>query len=43
VFPVRDATLFGRRDAFAAARAFEITRGKLVIVDEDKISLRTLD
>jgi hypothetical protein len=35
--------LFGQRDGFNAARHFHITRGKLVIVDEEKISLRTLD
>ncbi len=43
VFPICDTQLYGQRDAFNAARAFQINRGKLVIVDEDKISLRTLD
>lgn len=43
VFPIYNSELFGARDAFAAARMFDIHNGKLVIVDEDKISLRTLD
>ncbi|MBQ8294324.1 MAG: pyruvate kinase [Alphaproteobacteria bacterium] len=43
VFPIFDNQLFGQRDAFNAARRFHINIGKLVIVDEDKISLRTLD
>lgn len=43
VCPIFDAQLFGRRDAFNAARRFDINVGRLVIVDEDKISLRTLD
>ncbi len=43
VFPIYDNQLFGQRDAFNAARQFHINIGKLVIVDEDKISLRTLD
>lgn len=43
VFPVCDRYLFGQRDAFGAAAAFGIRTGKLVIVDDDKISLRTLD
>ncbi len=43
VFPIYDDDLFARRDAFNAARTFGIMSGKLVIVDEDKISLRTLD
>ncbi len=43
VFPICDETLFGMRDAFNSARRFGIESGKLVIVDEDKISLRTLD
>jgi pyruvate kinase len=42
VCPVFDEQLFGRRDAFGAARRFGISRGKLVIVDEDKISLREM-
>lgn len=43
VLPICDGYLFGQRDAFGAARQFGIGTGKLVIVDEDKISLRTLD
>ena len=43
VFPICSAELFGMRDAFNAARQFHINSGKLVIVDEEKISLRTLD
>lgn len=43
VFPIYDNELFGMRDAFNSARRFNINMGKLVIVDEDKISLRTLD
>ena len=43
VFPIYCPELFGMRDAFNAARRFNINMGKLVIVDEDKISLRTLD
>lgn len=43
VFPIYDTELFGMRDAFNAARHFNINSGKLVIVDEEKISLRTLD
>ena len=43
VFPICDDYLFGQRDAFEATRKFGIGFGKLVIVDEDKISLRTID
>ena len=43
VFPVYDTDLFAQRDAFNSARKFGVTSGKLVIVDDDKISLRTLD
>ena len=43
VFPIYDNELFGVRDGFNAARRFNINSGKLVIVDEEKISLRTLD
>lgn len=43
VFPIYDENLFAQKDAFNAARKFGIEEGKLVIVDEDKISLRTLD
>jgi len=43
VFPVCDRYLFGQRDAFGAAAMFGVRTGRLVIVDEDKISLRTLD
>ena len=43
VSPIYDEQLFGMRDGFNTARQFGIHTGKLVIVDEDKISLRTLD
>lgn len=43
VFPVFDNDLFAKRDAFNSARKFGVDSGKLVIVDDDKISLRTLD
>lgn len=43
VLPICDISLFGQRDAFAAAELFGIRTGRLVIVDEEKISLRTLD
>ena len=43
VFPICDEYLFGQRDAFNTVREFGIGVGKLVIVDDDKISLRTLD
>ena len=43
IFPIYDNYLFGQRDAFNAVRQFGIGIGKLVIVDDDKISLRTLD
>ena len=43
VFPICDGYLFGQRDAFGAMRNFGIEIGKIVIVDEDKVSLRTLD
>ena len=43
VFPVYDVSLFGQRDAFGAAALFGIRTGRLVIVDEEKISLRVLD
>ncbi|MBR3511141.1 MAG: pyruvate kinase [Alphaproteobacteria bacterium] len=43
IFPICDPYLFGQRDAFNAVRQFGIGTGKLVIVDDDKISLRTLD
>ncbi len=43
VFPIYDTELFGMRDGFNAARRFNINSGKLVIVDEEKISLRALD
>lgn len=43
VLPILDGYIFGQRDAFGAVRQFGIGTGKLVIVDEDKISLRTLD
>jgi len=43
VFPIYDAYLFSQRDAFGAVRKFGINNGKVVIVDEDNISLRTLE
>lgn len=43
VFPICDEVLYGQRDAFNSARQFGIGIGKLVIVDEDKISLRTIE
>ncbi len=43
VFTIYDNDLFAQRDAFNAARSVGIGSGKLVIVDEDRISLRTLD
>lgn len=43
VLPICDGYMFGQRDAFGAMRAFGIEIGKIVIVDEDKVSLRTLD
>jgi pyruvate kinase len=43
VFPICDKYFFGQRDAFNSARQFGIGIGKLVIVDDDKISLRTLE
>ena len=43
VFPIYCPELFGMRDAFNAARRMNVTAGKLVIVDEERISLRTLD
>lgn len=43
VCPICDDVLFAHRDAFNAARCFGVHSGKLVIVDEEKISLRTLD
>lgn len=43
VLPIYDVSLFGQRDAFVAASLFGIRNGRLVIVDEEKISLRVLD
>ena len=43
VFPIFDEYLYGQRLAFEAVHQFGISIGKLVIVDDDKISLRTLD
>ena len=43
VFPLFDEYLFGQRLAFESVRKFGIGFGKLVIVDDDKVSLRTLD
>lgn len=43
VLPICDKYLFGQRDAFNIAREFGINIGKLVIVDDDKVSLRAMD
>ena len=43
VFPIYNDYLFGERDAFTATRQFGIGVGKIVVVDEDKISLTTLE
>ncbi len=43
VFPICDDTLFGQRDGFDSARRFGIASGQLVIVDDEKISLRSMD
>lgn len=43
VFPLFDESLFGQRLAFESVRKFGIGYGKLVIVDGDKVSLRTID
>ena len=43
VLPIYSVALFGQRDAFGAAAQFGIRTGRLVIVDEEKISLRVLD
>ena len=43
VYPICNDDLFGPRDAFGAAHIFGIKTGKLVIVDDEKISLRILD
>lgn len=43
VFPIYDTQLFAQRDAFNSARVFGVNSGRLVIVDDDKISLRTMD
>ena len=43
VFPICNKSLFGQRDAFSAVRQFGIGFGKLVIVDEDEVSLQTID
>lgn len=42
VFPMCDADMFAGRDASGALRKFGVNNGKFVIVDDDKISLRTL-
>ena len=42
VFPVFDTDLYAHRDGFNAAHKFGVVSGKLVIVDENKKSLRTL-
>jgi len=43
VFPVVDTYLFGQRDASTTVRQFGIGIGKIVVVDDDKISLTTID
>lgn len=43
VFPIYDDALFGQRDGFNSARLFGISSGQLVIVDDEKISLRAMD
>lgn len=43
VFPICDDALFGQRDGFNSARQFGILSGQLVIVDDEKISLRAMD
>lgn len=43
VFPICDDVLFGQRDGFNSARLFGISSGQLVIVDDEKISLRAMD
>jgi len=43
VFTICDDVLYGQRDAFNSVRQFGIGTGKLVIVDEEKISLRTIE
>ena len=43
VFPICDDALFGPRDGFNSARQFGISSGQLVIVDDEKISLRAMD
>ena len=43
VSSVFDTQLFGMRDGFNSARRFGVHTGKLVIVDDEKVSLRTLD
>ncbi|MCQ2599116.1 MAG: pyruvate kinase [Alphaproteobacteria bacterium] len=42
VMPVLNAEMFDKRDAFAAARRCGIDAGKLVVVDGEEISLRTI-
>ena len=43
VFPIVDTYLFGQRDASTTVRQFGIGVGKIVVVDDDKISLTTID
>ena len=43
VFPVYTPDLFARRDAFAVARDAGISKGNIVIVDGDQVSLNSLD
>jgi pyruvate kinase len=42
VFPIFDARIFGQRDAVAAVNAFDISRGKITIVNNQSISLTEL-
>ena len=43
VVPVVDTYLFGQRDASTTVRQFGIGIGKIVVVDDDKISLTTME
>ena len=43
VFPIVDTYLFGQRDASTTVRQFGIGIGKIVVVDDEKISLTTID
>ena len=43
MYPIFDTKLFANKDVIGVANKFGVTRGKLVIVDGDKISLRDLE